>query len=119
MDRESTPPGPSSPPFRARGGVRVQGRGWSRWTRLDGFNAQWPFASLVADRNFIVISSPFGTVRFSREHVFLIEPYDGWINKGVGVRFWSDDDDRVIIFLTGDAEFIIDSLRILGWDARG
>jgi hypothetical protein len=90
--------------------------GWSRWTRLGGFHAGWPFASLEADRNVIVITSPFGSVSLRREHVFLIEPYDGWIK---GVRFWSDDDDREVIFRTGDPEFIIDSLRILGWDARG
>ncbi len=35
-----------------------------------------------ADRNFIVIKFPSGTVRISREHVLLIQPYDGWMSKG-------------------------------------
>jgi hypothetical protein len=100
--------------FRARGGVRIQGRGRYRWAR-GRLNATRPFASLAADRNFIVISFPFGTVRISRQHVLLIEQYDGWTSQGV--RFWSDDDDRDVIFWTGDPESIIDALRILGWDA--
>lgn len=104
--------------LRKRGGVRIQGRGpyrWTqRWTQLR-FNASWPLASLEADRNFIVINHPIGTVRISREHVLLIEPYEGWFSSGV--RFWSDDDDRDVIFWTGDPESIIDALRILGWDA--
>jgi hypothetical protein len=117
VDKESTPSRPSSPPFRARGGVRIQGRGRYGWTHPGTVNATWPFASLEADRNFIVINSPVGTVRISRENVLLIEACDGWIGKGV--RFWSGDDDRDVIFWTRDPELIIDSLRVLGWDAEG
>lgn len=100
--------------FRARGGVRIQGRGRYRWTQRS-FNATWPFASLEADRNCIVINFPFGTVRIGREHALLIEPYNGWMSSGV--RFWSDENDRDVIFWTGDPESIIDALRVLGWDA--
>jgi hypothetical protein len=102
--------------FRQRGGVRIQGRGRYRWTQ-QSFNATWPFASLQADRNFIVINHPFGTVRISREHVLLIQTYNGWIREGIGVRFWSDDDNRDVIFWTRDPEAIIDALRILSWEA--
>jgi hypothetical protein len=97
-----------------RGGVRIQGRGRFGWTQAE--NWTWPWASLEADGSCIVISFPHrGTVRINREHVLLIEPYDGLIGKGV--RFWSDEDDRDVIFWTGDPELIIDSLRMLGWDA--
>jgi hypothetical protein len=102
--------------FRKRGGVRIQARGRYRWTQ-GRLNASWPLASLEADRNLIVINCPLDTVTISREHVLLIETYNGWIREGIGVRFWSDDDDRDVIFWTRDPESIIDALRILGWDA--
>jgi hypothetical protein len=81
-----------------------------------------PFASLTADHNGIVIEFPYNRyflspVRIDRKHIVLIEPYEGWISRGV--RFWSNQDDRDVIFWTEDPEFVIDSLRILGWDATG
>jgi hypothetical protein len=75
----------------------------------------WPLAFLEADRNFIVISVLITVMRLSRENVLLIEGHDGLFSSGI--RFWSDDDDRDVIFWTWDPESIIDSLRILGWDA--
>jgi hypothetical protein len=72
-------------------------------------------AFLEADRNFIVISVLITVMRISRENVLLIEGYDGLFSNGI--RFWSDDDDRDVIFWTGDPESIVDALRILGWDA--
>lgn len=97
--------------FRVRGGVRVHGRGWRRWAAM---NATWPLASLRADRNSILISSPFGVWRISRLHVVQIEPYDALLGRGL--KFESDDDDRVLIFWTFSRARVLAGLRTLGWD---
>jgi len=77
-------------------------------------NATWPLASLRADRNSILISSPFGVGRISRLHVVQIEPYDALLGRGL--KFESDDDDRVLIFWTFSRARVLAGLRTLGWD---
>ena len=97
--------------LRIRGGVRVHGRGWRRWAAM---NATWPLASLRADRNSILITSPFGVWTISRLDVAQIKPYDALLGRGL--KFESNDDHRVLIFWTFSRAKVVAGLRTLGWD---
>jgi hypothetical protein len=106
--------------FNERGAVFVVPkveRGWRGWLRLIR-NFTWATARLESDQEFLTIYTGSryrggGAVMLSRAHVTSVQLREGASLSGV--RFESDDDDRIVTFKSRNAELIADRLRVMGW----
>jgi hypothetical protein len=110
--------------FRERGSVIVTakvGRDWRSWIRL-ARTFTWQSALLEGDADFLALyigrrgSLYGGAMMLSREHVMSLSLRQGWSKEGV--RFELDDDHRIVIFYTTDAEQLLTRLEGAGWGTR-
>jgi hypothetical protein len=108
--------------FRERGVVVVfpkVERGWRGWLHLVR-NFTWASGRLQGDQEFLEIyvgrrygGQAGGAMMLSRAHVTSVQLRPG--SNYSGVRFESDDDDRIVTFRSQNAELIVDRLRVMGW----
>ena len=94
--------GAPSESIRYRGGLRNR-RG----------NVTWPFATLTATSERIVLTSPLGGLTVTRSDDVLVTPHDGL--TAAGLRFYAEGASSGVTFWTGRRDELRERLENLGW----
>lgn len=90
------------------GSIRYRG-GLRNWRG----NVTWPFATLTADSEHIVLTSPLGGLTVTRLDEVFITPRDGLTS--VGLRFYAEGASKGVTFWTGRRHELRRQLESLGW----